>query len=153
MLAVVIIIIQLTILDFISIFDVTPDLLIILCVWISINEGQFIGTFTGFGIGIFYDLVSFDVIGTNALVKTVIGFISGYFYKVEINKRPTGNYKFLLILLIMSFTHNFIYYFFYLKISEASFFLFFFKYGILSSIYTTVFGLFPMITRLTTKRY
>ena len=57
--------------DFISIGGIKPDLLLILCVWITLSEGQYEGLITAFVLGLLNDIVSFDVIGTNALSKVV----------------------------------------------------------------------------------
>ncbi len=78
--ALVLISVHLTVLDFIAIGNITPDLLIILVVIIAINEGQFKAVFAGFFIGLLFDLLTFDLIGTNALTKTIVAFFAGYFY-------------------------------------------------------------------------
>ena len=72
-------------LNLISVSGITPDLLTILVVWIALREGQFTGIIAGFLCGLLFDLVSYDVVGTNALAKTFAGFAAGFFYK-EKNK-------------------------------------------------------------------
>jgi rod shape-determining protein MreD len=135
-------------LQFISVGGITPDLLLILCVWIALAEGQFAGLFAGFFIGLLFDLVSSDVIGTNALAKTIAAFIAGWFYKEGKSEQTIGKFQFLLILFLCSIVHNLIYFFFYLKTSEASYLEFILKYGLAVSLYTTVFGIFAMFIRI-----
>ena len=149
--AFLLIVIQLTVLDFISLANITPDLLIILCVWIALKEGQFRALFAGFLIGFVFDLVSIDVIGTNALTKTVVAFFAGLFFVENEDYKIIGSYKFILIVLGASLIHNLIYLFFYLKLSEASYMVFFIKYGLASALYTTVMALFPMLFRIRRK--
>lgn len=138
--------------SFISVGGITPDLLLIMCVWISLREGQFVGLFAGFGFGLLFDLITYDVVGTNALAKTVVAFVAGMFYKENLADTIIRSYKFLLIVLLCSFIHNIIYFFFYLKSSEASFLSFFVKYGVASSFYTTVFAVIVLLARFPSRR-
>lgn len=151
--SIVLIIIDLTVLDFVAIGNITPDLILILCVWISIYEGQFIGVFAAFFIGLALDIVSIDVIGTNALTKILVSFVAGFFYKEGEAFKTIGSYKFLLIVFGTAVLHNLLYYFFYLKMSEASYLTFFLKYGIATALYTTVLGIFPMLSKIPRKGY
>ena len=144
-------VLHMTILDFISIGNITPDLLIILVVVISIQEGQFRAVFAGFFIGLMFDIVSIDVIGTNALTKTVAAFFAGFFYKEGESRLILGSYKFIIIILIASLIHNFIYHIFYLRLSEASLMVFFLKYGVAAALYTTVLAVFPMLFKIRRK--
>lgn len=144
-------VLHVTVVDFITVGGISPDLLIILCVWIALNEGQFIGIFSAFLIGIILDIVSMDVIGTNALTKLVVAFTAGFFFKEGTARKTIGSYKFILIVLGVSLIHNAIYYFFYLKVSEASYIVFFLKYGIATSLYTTLFAVFPMLSKIPRK--
>ncbi len=149
--ALIISILQILILDTISIAGLTPDLLVILCAVISIREGQFIGLIAGFIIGLFFDIVSFDVIGTNALAKTFVGFFSGYFYKEGFHKTTFRSIKFIAIVFASSLVNNFIYYLIYIEPMELSFFRFFIKYGIAMAFYTTVFSIFVLFYNMRKK--
>lgn len=146
--ALIISILQILILDTISIAGLTPDLLVILCVVISIREGQFEGIITGFAIGLFFDIVSFDLIGTNALAKTFVGFISGYFYKENFHLATFSSIKFILIVFVSSLVNNFFYYLIYIEPMELNFFSFFTKFGIAMAFYTTVFSIFVLFYNL-----
>ena len=147
-LAVLLSILDIVLMDFISINGLNPDFLLILVVWIALSEGQFYALFAGFVCGLIYDLVSFDVIGTNALAKTLVALIAGWFYnenKININ---IGGYRFLIIVFITSVAHNLVYYFLYIKFSEISFFPFFIRYGLAISFYTTIIAIFPMLLKI-----
>lgn len=138
-------ILQILFLDTIAIGDITPDLLIIVAVAIAVREGQFEGTITGFLIGLFFDIVSFDLIGTNALAKTFVGFFAGYFFKEGFHKATFSNFKFIIIVLFASLINNLLYYLVFIKPMELSFFNFFVKYGLAMAFYTTIFSLFIFI--------
>jgi rod shape-determining protein MreD len=138
---------HLLILDLIRVGNFTPDLLLILVVWIAIREGRFTAVVAGFFIGLLFDIVSADVIGTNALAKTVGGFIAGFFYREGKEDLILGSFRFLIITFIASVFHNLVYFFFFIKLSELSFITFFLKYGIAISLYTTVFAIFAMLIK------
>ena len=143
--------INIVLLDFIAVGTLTPDFLLILCVWITITEGQFVGLFAGFLCGILFDVVSHDLIGTNAVAKTVVGFVAGWFFKEGKANFTLGSYRFLIIVFVCSIVHNLIYNFFYIKSTEIAFLPFFFKYGLATSLYTTVFAIFGMLIKIPRK--
>ena len=144
-------VINIILLDFIAVGSLTPDFLLILCVWIAITEGQFIGIIAGFLCGILFDFVSHDVIGTNALAKTAAAFVAGWFYKENKAEFIIGSYRILIIVFICSMVHNLFYFFFYIKSTEISLFPFFIKYGLATSLYTTVFAIFAMLIKFPKK--
>lgn len=139
-------------LDFIAVGGITPDLLLILCVWIALVEGPMPALFAGFLIGLLFDVVSADVIGTNALAKTVAVFVAGWFYREGTLEHKIGRFRFLLVVFLASLFHNMVYFFFYIKLSEISYFSFFFKYGVAISSFTTVFAIFAMLFRLSRRQ-
>jgi rod shape-determining protein MreD len=145
-------VIQVALLDFISIDGVTPDLLLIFCVWVTLKEGKFTGLFAGFLTGLIFDVVSMDVVGTNALAKTAACLIAGWFYRENKTNQIVGSFLFLLIILLCSLLHNLIYFFFYLKASDISYFGFFAKYGLATSLYTTVIAVFVMFYKMKKKK-
>jgi rod shape-determining protein MreD len=134
-----------SVLSFIKIGEIMPDLVLLLVIYISIREGQFKGLFAGFAAGLILDIVSLDVLGTNALAKTVAAFIAGFFYRENKFRQIVGNIGFLTIVFLSAAIHNLIYYFFYIKVSELDFLNFFLKYGFATSLYTTVLSVFIML--------
>lgn len=134
--------------ELIAIGGITPNIMIILVVWITLKRGQFIGLFAGFTAGIISDLITLDVIGTNALSLTVTAFIAGFFHSEGKEEHTVRSVKFLGILLLSAVVHNSIYYFLYIQISEFKFLNFFLKYGLASSLYTTVVGIFAMFIKI-----
>lgn len=144
-------IVHLVFLDFVSFGGVSPDLLLLLCIWITMHEGQFVGLFWAFGIGIFLDVVSIDVVGTNGLAKLIAVFVAGFFYVEGKTNEIMSNFRFLAIVILSAFAHNIVYFFFYIKPSEISFFPFFIRYGISTTLYTTVFAIFMMLVKMKKK--
>ncbi len=132
-------------LRFVAVSSVTPDLLLILTVWIALAEGQFTGMIAGFLCGLLFDVVSEDVIGSNALAKTVAGFVAGYYWRQGFAMNTIGSYRFLFIVALSGGVHNLLYYFFYVRPMQISFGMFFLKYGVATTLYTTVAAVFPML--------
>lgn len=130
---------------FVTVGGVAPDLLLIVCIWIALVEGQMVGLMVAFGAGLLFDIVSADVLGTNALAKILAVFIAGYFYNENLSRRVLGTYRFLFIVLFCSFIHNLVYFFFYIQPTGINFFDFFIRYGIATTLYTTVIAIVPML--------
>ena len=67
--------------EFISIVDiggVKPDLVLVIVVWLGLVKGPDVGCASGFFFGLFEDAYAYVNLGTNALIKTVIGFFCGF---------------------------------------------------------------------------
>jgi len=138
------IILQTTIVSFTSVLNIVPDVLLIWIVYIAITQGQIPATVYGFSIGMVMDMVSGEFIGLSALCKTIAGFLAGYFYhenKIEIT---LSNYRFLVIVGVISFVHNIIYFIIFTQGSEMGLFTAIGQFGIFSSLYTTVISAIPM---------
>ncbi len=148
LIAIMLTLLQISVVNLIEVRGITPDLLIILVVWITLAEGRFAGLFFGFGIGLLFDIFTLDVIGTNALAKTITAFFVGYFYKEGYESERLGSFFFVLITLFSSILHNLIYYFFYIRLSDLNYFDFFIRYGLATSAYTGVFSIIAMLINL-----
>lgn len=68
---------QVTFLNFVSIFGVTPNLVIILIVSISLLEGRIDGATVGFFAGLCLDSVIGVALGYNALIGMFLGLLLG----------------------------------------------------------------------------
>ncbi len=140
--------VHILVLNLFSLWGFTPDLLLILAVWIALSEGRFTGLFAGFFIGLMFDIITNDVVGTNALSKTIAAFVAGFFYREGKTARTIGSLRFLLIVFLSSLVHNLVYFFFYIKASELSYTSFFIENGLAISLYTTVFAVFAMFIKM-----
>ena len=149
--ALILSLVQIQFIDLIAIEGIKPDLLLILCVWIALAEGQFLGLFWAFGIGLLFDMVSADVPGTNALAKVVAAFVAGYFFKPTNLKNNLSTFRFVLISLLSAFVHNIIYFLIYIKPGELDFVTFFLRYGIAATFYTDVISTLAILVRIPQK--
>ncbi len=74
---VVTLLIQLTLINSITILGLKPDLIMVVVVVFSLLRGAKEGTISGFASGLLQDIFSTGLLGMNALAKTVIGFFCG----------------------------------------------------------------------------
>jgi len=74
---VVTLLIQLTLINSITILGLKPDLIMVVVVVFSLLKGEKEGTISGFASGLLQDIFSTGLLGINALAKTVIGFTCG----------------------------------------------------------------------------
>ena len=74
---VVALVIQLTLVNSVTILGVKPDLIMVVVVVFSLLRGEKEGTISGFASGLLQDIFSTGLLGINALAKTVIGFFCG----------------------------------------------------------------------------
>jgi hypothetical protein len=98
------------------------------------------------------DVISANVIGTNAFAKTIATFIASGFYKENMIIQASQNYKFVLIVLLSALVHNLIYFFFFIKVSEQNFILFYLRYGLASTGYTTFFSTFVVLFQISSNK-
>jgi len=137
---------QTTFVPFLSIGGFLPDPLLLWVVYVAIRRGQMEATITGFLVGLLQDAVSMQFFGLSALTKTIAGFVAGYFFNDNSTEQTLGSYRFLTILFLSSFVHNIVYYGIFLQGIQDSVFLTMIEFGIATSIYTVVVGVFPMFT-------
>ena len=59
-----------------------PDFLLIISLFIALNNGSLLAESTGFVSGFMLDFLSASPLGLNALLRTILGFIAGLFHDV-----------------------------------------------------------------------
>lgn len=99
---VVALLIQLTLINSITILGLKPDLIMVVVVVFSLLRGAKEGTVSGFASGLLQDIFSTGLLGMNALAKTVIGFFCG------IIKEKIFREHILFIIPVITFIASFI---------------------------------------------
>jgi rod shape-determining protein MreD len=116
-LLVVLIIVQKTLIWLIAItsYEITPDIVLIGLVFISIRKGKIAGSAGGFAAGLIIDFLSFSFLGLMALSKTASGFLAGFFNNENKLERYLSSYIFVLIVFFCSLVNNVIYFMIYFQ--------------------------------------
>jgi rod shape-determining protein MreD len=141
-------------LGYVAVESITPDLLMILTVFIAIREGQWTGQIAGFVLGLLFDIISSDIIGTNALAKMLAGFVAGYFFNEQLGLADAvGRFRFLGIVALSAIVHNIVYFFFQVQHTDLAFVGFFLRYGFAATLYTTVVSALIMLVAARKQRW
>ncbi len=82
------------------ILPTSPDIMLIVTLYIGLKNGSTVGQLTGFSSGLLIDFLSAAPFGLNALVRSILGFLSGVLH-LNINSKG------LLIPIFLGFTTTF----------------------------------------------
>jgi len=106
-LAVVNVILESTLFQYMRIYGIKPDFSIMIIVAYAIMRGSSFGAFTGLGIGLFIDIMYGRVIGINAMSYMVTGYIIGQAHENVFKDSLIPPFIFNFIAIII-FQHSFI---------------------------------------------
>jgi len=67
-----------TLFNRLSVYGAKPDFVLILIILIAVKKGSMPGQLYGFIGGLMQDCLSYGVLGVQAMVKTITGFVSGF---------------------------------------------------------------------------
>ena len=71
------VVLQSTLLHWVAIHGVIPDLGLIILVFVAIRRGSMTAQLSGFSTGLIEDVLSLSPLGFHALIRTVVGFLYG----------------------------------------------------------------------------
>jgi rod shape-determining protein MreD len=71
------VILQSTLIRFVAISGVIPDLSLIILIYVANKNGRMIGQVDGFAAGLVEDIISISPLGFHSLLRTLIGFFYG----------------------------------------------------------------------------
>ena len=74
---------QISTVGLIAVGPLVPDLVLILVIYIAVNEGQFAGLISAFVLGLMFDFFTLDMIGVNILAKSTAALLAGFFHREE----------------------------------------------------------------------
>ena len=137
--------IQLTVIPFIAIQEVVPNLILIAVVYFSISNGQIFGTITGASYGLLFDLISGNLVGSHMLSKTVAGFVAGYFSGETRREKYLYTYSFTLVVLLSALADAMIFSFFSVIDFNTNFLMALFNHALLPSIYTSIVSILVVV--------
>ena len=131
----VVLFIEKTLLHLVSIRQITPDLVLILIIIISLREDRSKSTGIGFVAGLIQDTFTTGFLGLSALAKSIIGFLGVFFQQP---KRKYNLSYFISVSFVLTIIHEFFYELIYNLGSHLGFFKLLFYYMIPRTLYTVV---------------
>jgi rod shape-determining protein MreD len=137
-----VLLIQTTLVPLISINGIVPDLILILLVFYTINNGQIFGTVLGFVFGFFFDLITGSLLGSAMIAKTLAGFIAGYFSSETKRSLYLQPVYFSLIVFLAAIVNSVVYSFFSALDFSTTIFKLLFDNAFLPAMYTAVISIF-----------
>lgn len=137
----VMIVIQASFISLISIskYNITPDLVIILVIYLGYSRGHIAGMAAGFIAGLTLDILSGSFIGLSALSYCIAGFIPGYFTRETSDVKPK-KFSLIGIIFMCTLVAYTIFFMIYFQGSSIPFGEVFLKYVITTTFYTSIFG-------------
>jgi rod shape-determining protein MreD len=142
-----IILLQSTLIPFVAIGTIVPDLVLLWIVFLAVTRGQIAATSAGFFLGLVMDLMSGNqgMLGLFALTKTVSGFLAGYAYSENRIQQTLAGGTFLLLCTAVALVHYLLYFLIFLQGSALSWDEGLVQYGLPSTAYTVAVGILPML--------
>lgn len=143
--ALVLLLLQASAVEMISLKGISPDLLLIFIVYLAVREGQMYVLPWGFALGLVLDFSTGTVIGLSALSKSVAAFTAGYFYSENKVSMTLSTYRFLLVVFVTAFVHNAVYFAVFTMGSDIGLFGAVFGLGLASALFTATVAILPML--------
>jgi rod shape-determining protein MreD len=136
--SVVVVLLQTTFSELLSIHGIKPDVVVIYLVYIALAEKRSTATLAGFLLGLVEDIISTGLYGISALTKSIAAFVAGSFRGQRDFKDFYGP---CIVIAAASFTQNILGYSILSLGSPLGFWQAIFILAVPSTIYTTVIGL------------
>ncbi|HEY9166805.1 MAG TPA: rod shape-determining protein MreD [Candidatus Kryptonia bacterium] len=138
--------------NFAAINLVSPQLVILFVVFLSLREGQLNGMCGGFVIGIFHDLLATHFLGITSFIGVIAGFVAGFFYKESDIELAARTFSFAWISAITLFVSELVA----LPIiaaGELNYVYVFLKFTLGTTVYTSVFAMIIVFVNGKKSRY
>ncbi len=131
-------VIQTTLVPFVALNGVAPDLILILLVFYTLRNGQIFGTALGFIYGFLFDLITGSLLGSTMLSKTLTGFVAGYFYNENKLDNYFKSYVFSFVVLLCSIIDSVVNGFFTSIDINTNIINLIYRHGLLPALYTAL---------------
>lgn len=140
----VILILQLTLIELISVGFLKPDILLIGLIYFTLRFGQIPGTIVAFFMGLMFDIFSNGVVGASSLSKVIAAFITGYFSVVD-SDRLEFSYSFFVLVFFVSLIERLVYIFIAVNLDFKSLLIVIINNGLIPSVITLIFSLLVLL--------
>lgn len=150
--AIILGIMQITIVPLLEAWEGIPNLLLVFSVWIVITEGKLIGFISAFLLGIIYDIFTLQVIGVSSFAFLISALIASFFYKPDKLMIIFSRYNFVFIVFLCAFAANLIQNIFYVRLSQIDFWVSFVYKWLISTVYTSFVAIIPYYLALKSRK-
>ncbi|MDQ7816991.1 MAG: rod shape-determining protein MreD [Melioribacteraceae bacterium] len=141
---------QLVVVPLMTIYEISPNLILVLIVYFTMLYGQIYGTILGFVLGFLFDIISGGLLGASMLSFTVSVFIAGYFYNENKVDTNTATFLFTIIVFLCGSINSFLFSSIAISNPDVKLISLILEIGLLPGLYTAVFSL-PIVI-FTTKK-
>lgn len=138
---------QLTVLDYISVLGVKPDIMLVSIVFFGLFFGSSAGLEAGLVSGIIQDIFVLDFFGINMIVLGVTGFVAGAINEKVFKESPLTRTILVLFFVLFSMSMHFIAASFLSRYINLAFSEYFANSIVSASIYTGLISI-PILSRL-----
>jgi len=141
-----ILLLQTTLVPFIAVGTIVPDLVLIWVIALGIAYGQITASTAGFILGLALDVLAGDdgMLGLSSLCKAVAGFVAGFTFNENKTIQSLSSAQFPLVVAIVSLVHNLLYFVIFLQGTDISWNDAIVRHGIPATAYTVLVALIPM---------
>jgi rod shape-determining protein MreD len=141
----IVLLLQTTFVNLISINYVIPDLILILLVFYTIKNNQIYGMVLGFIFGFLFDIITGSLLGSSVISKTISGFTAGYFSNENKRDMYLRTYAFPLIVLLCGVIDSFVYSFFSTSNLYSNFMINMLQQGIFPGVYSAAISIIVLL--------
>jgi rod shape-determining protein MreD len=138
--------------NFASIDVVSPQLIALLVVYVTLREGQLFGMGAGFLIGLSHDVFVTHFLGYTSLVGVIAGFVAGFFYKESEIELAAKNMNFAWVSAVSLLTAEVVVAPI-VASGELNFLYVFLKFTLGTTVYTLIFAMIIVFVNGSRSRY
>ena len=128
---------QMVLVPKITIGEISPDLPLLLVAYFAIKRGPLHGAILGFVLGLFQDLFYPELLGLNALTKSLTGYALGV---MGAKGDPENDFFLLMLFVVAAAAHDFVYLLFFTGLNVPQFFGMWTTISVPSALYTALVG-------------
>ena len=132
------VLLQLLVTPRVAIGEISPDFMLLLVAYFAIHRKPEHGAVAGFLIGLFQDLFNPELLGLNALTKSIIGYGLGL---IGSKTEPDNPLLLMAVLAAAAAANDFVYLLFFTGLHLGNFFILWTTVSIPSAAYTAVAGI------------
>jgi rod shape-determining protein MreD len=133
----ILLVLQVVAVDKLSIGDISPDLVLLICAFLALYRGPVRGAVIGFVIGFLQDLFNPALLGVNAMTKSLVGFSFGHLGAKAVPEQAV----FLAVVFFLgALGHDFVYLLFFTALDVKKFVILLSSVALPSALYTAAFG-------------